>query len=276
VTGKVDIDWAVDNNNFLYAFVATGHRAAGLNGDGTPFNGEDVTDYEAGWKGTFFDGHVATQLGGYYDNYDDFVMSFFDPLNALGLSGGEDLNITGTTVLKGIEAQVQAAFDGLSVNAGVSYEDSALPTFFAQDARFTLGGPCDHATGPAAPFPINCVNLGGRTLPNAPKWTAQFGVQYVIDLGDDHTLTPRLDYGFVSSQWGSVFQVTGNPLLPVDRLAARNLLNGQITYDFADKWKVVAYGTNLTDLHYVATELLGKLGFPGPPRQFGLRVSKAF
>jgi len=261
LTGKVDIDWSVDDNNFLYAFVATGHRAAGLNGDGTPFKAEYVADYEAGWKAKFFDGHVQTQLGGYYDNYSNFVMSFFDPLNALGLSGGEDLNVPGNTVLKGIEAQAQAVFGGLSIDMGASYEDSELPTFFAKDAR-----------NPAA----GVQNLTGRTLPNAPKWTGQIGISYAFDLGNEQTLTPRLDYGFVSSQWGTVFHLDGNPLLPVDRLSARNLLNGQITYDLPNKWQVAVYGTNLTDLHYVATEMLGKLGFPGAPQQFGVRVSKQF
>jgi iron complex outermembrane receptor protein len=267
VTGKVDIDWSVNENNFLYAFVATGHKAAGLNGDGTKYTGEDVTDYEVGWKGTYFDGHVQTQLGGYYDDYHNFVMSFFDLGNALGGTGGEDLNVPGTTIAKGIEAQVQAVFGGLSLDLGTSYEDTAIPTFFAVDAR----NPIDPLTGG-----LLIQNLSGRALPNAPKWTAQFGVQYTFDLGGEQTLTPRLDYGFVSGRWGSVFQITGNPLLPDDQLAGQSLLNGQLTYDFDQDWQAVAYGTNLTDLHYVSTELLGKLGFAGPPRQFGIRITRTF
>ncbi|HWD28541.1 MAG TPA: TonB-dependent receptor [Rhizomicrobium sp.] len=261
VTGKIDLDWTMDQNNFLYAFVATGHKAAGLNGDGTKYTGENVTDYEVGWKAKFFDGHVQTQLDGYYDNYSNFVMSLFDPLNALGAAGTEDLNVPGTTVAKGIEAQVQAAFGGLSLDFGASYEDTAIPTFFAIDARNPFAG---------------VQNLSGRALPNAPKWTAQFGAQYVFDLGDEQTLTPRLDYGFVSGRWGSVFQISGNPLLPDDRLGAQNLLNGQLAYNFGEDWQAVLYGTNLTDLHYVSTELLGKLGFPGAPRQFGIRVTRSF
>jgi iron complex outermembrane receptor protein len=268
VTGKVDLDWSVDANNFLYAFVATGHKAAGLNGDGTKYTGEDVTDYEVGWKGTYFDGHVQTQIGGYYYDYRNFVMSFFDPSNALGGVGGEDLNVPGTTTAKGLEAQLQAVFGGLSLNFGASYEDTAIPAFFAADPRNLMIDPITHT--------IILQDLSGRALPNAPKWTAQIGAQYVFDLGEGQTLTPRLDYGFVSGRWGSVFQLFGNPLLPNDRLAAQNLLNGQITYDFNDDWQAVAYGTNLTDLHYVSTELLGKLGFPGAPRQFGIRITRTF
>ncbi|HEY1710584.1 MAG TPA: TonB-dependent receptor [Rhizomicrobium sp.] len=261
VTGKADLDWSVDENNFLYAFVATGHKAAGLNGDGTKYTGEDITDYEVGWKGTYFDGHVQTQLGGYYYDYSNFVMSFFDPTNALGGASGEDLNVPGTTTAKGIEAQIQAVFGGLSLNLGASYEDTAIPTFFAIDARNPFAG---------------LQNLSGRALPNAPRWTTQIGAQYVFDLGNEQTLTPRLDYGFVSGRWGSIFQISGNPLLPDDRLAAQNLLNGQVAYTFGNNWQATLYGTNLTDLHYVSTELLGKLGFPGAPRQVGIRITKTF
>jgi iron complex outermembrane receptor protein len=261
LTGKIDLDYQLDDNNFLYAFAATGHKAAGLNGDGTKYTGENVTDYEVGLKGTYFDGHVQTQLGGYYDDYSDFIMDFFDPLNALGTAGGEDLNVPGTTVTKGIEAQAEAVFGGLSVNLGVSHEDTSIPTFFAIDARNPLAG---------------LQNLSGRPLPNAPKWTAQAGIQYAFDLGDHQTLTPRLDYGLTSSQWGTVFQLPGgNPFLPDDRLAARNLFNGLITYN-CDKWQVALYGTNIFDQHYVASELWGRLGFPGDPQQFGIRVTKAF
>jgi iron complex outermembrane recepter protein len=261
VTGKVDLDYQVDENNFLYAFVATGHKAAGLNGDGTKYTGEDVTDYEVGWKAKFFDDHVQTQIGGYYDNYYHFVMSFYDPLNALGTGGGEDLNIPGTTVTKGVEAQAQAAFGGLSVNLGISHEDSAIGQFTALDQRNPLAG---------------FQNLTGRQLPNAPRWTAQAGIQYVFDLGNEQTLTPRLDYGYTSAQWGSVFQLpAGNPLLPDDRLLARSLFNGLVTYNI-DTWQVALYGTNIFNEHYVATELWGKLGFPGAPQQFGIRVTKAF
>ncbi|WP_164107896.1 hypothetical protein, partial [Serratia marcescens] len=70
--GKVALNWTVDASNFLYAFVATGSKAGGLNGPnlvGAPpraFAAEDVTDYEIGWKGTFMGGRLRTQLGGYY------------------------------------------------------------------------------------------------------------------------------------------------------------------------------------------------------------------
>jgi iron complex outermembrane receptor protein len=268
LTGKIDLDYTLDPDNFLYAFVATGHKGGGINGDGTVFGAENVTDYEVGWKGTYFDNHLHTQLGGYYNRYDNFQLAIYVP----ALGAGEDQNAAGTTTTKGIEAQTQAAFGGLSFDLGTSYESTSIGSFYAIDSRTGSVGPCNPASGPANPAPpVGCQNLSGHSLPEAPHWTAQFGVQYAFDLGNSQTLTPRVDYGLVGSKWGSVFEVASE-----DHMNAENIFNAQLVYDRPDNWEITAYATNLFDLHYVATELLGNLAFAGPPRQFGLRISKAF
>ncbi|HEY0105035.1 MAG TPA: TonB-dependent receptor, partial [Rhizomicrobium sp.] len=263
LTGKIDLDWNLDENNFLYAFIATGHKGGGINGNGAIFKAENVTDYEAGWKSTLLDGHVQTQIDGFYDEYKSFQMSFYDPTSF----SGEDQNAAGTTVIDGLEAQIQAVFGGLSASLGGSYVNSAVGTFYAIDSRLTIppGTPCNSATGPAS---VLCRNLTGRALPNAPKWPAQLGLQYALDLGDGQTLTPRIDYGLVGARWATVFQD-----VPFDRLAAQNLFNAQIAFTPDDTWRITAYGTNIFNLHYVSTQLLGNLGFPGAPAQYGIRVS---
>jgi iron complex outermembrane receptor protein len=179
-------------------------------------------------------------------------MSFFDPKSVMG----EDQNVTGTTVVKGIEAQAQGSFGGWTFNFGTSYLNSNIGKFVALDVR-----------NPGLGF----QNLTGRALPNAPMWTVQAGAQYTFNLGDGQTLTPRIDYGLDSARWATVFQVQ-----PFDRLAAQNLFNAEVMYDPAPDWRVTLYATNLFDLHYVSTQLLGNLGFPGAPRQVGIRLNKTF
>ncbi len=76
-SGKVSLNWTVNPNNFLYAFVSTGFRPGGLNvpvGLGTPaaFDSEKLTDYEIGWKNRAFDGHLRTQIDGFYDDLQEF------------------------------------------------------------------------------------------------------------------------------------------------------------------------------------------------------------
>jgi iron complex outermembrane receptor protein len=96
-------------------------------------------------------------------------------------------------------------------------------------------------------------------------------VQYAFDLGNHQALTPRVDYALVGSRWATVYEV-----LPADFLQEQNLLNAQLIYDYSPTLSFTAYATNVTNDHYVTLQLLGNLGMPGPPRQFGIRVYKSF
>jgi iron complex outermembrane receptor protein len=252
LTYKVDLDYTLDEHNFLYAFVATGHKGGGINANGAVFSPENVTDYELGWKGTFFSQHLKTQLGGFYEDYKNFQLAIFDPV----LGAGRDANASGSTTLKGLEAQTQAVFGALAFNLSTSYVSTRIGQFSAIDSR-------DVALGDQV--------LNGRPLPNAPLWTVQAGVQYGVDLGNHQTLTPRLDYALVGSRWATVYQVT-----PGDFLQEQNIVNAQVKYDYSDTLAFTAYGTNITNDHYVALQLLGNLGMPGTPREFGIRVYKSF
>jgi iron complex outermembrane receptor protein len=255
VTGKVALNWKLDDNNFLYAFVATGRKASGINttpaGTQTqplPFGPETVTDYEIGWKPTFFDGHMRAQLGFYYDDYKNFQLSF-------GTPGAPTMsfirNAGGTTVLYGVELEAQAVFGPLSFDLGGSYEHSALGATLVAD--------------PVSGLPSQ---LSGRQAPLAPPWTAQVGAQYAIELPNGRTLTPRIDYSYVGGQWATPYQDLG------DFLEARNLVNATLVYD-CDPYKVSFYATNAFDSHYIIGTNIG-LRYAGNPGQYGIRVERRF
>jgi iron complex outermembrane recepter protein len=279
LTGKINLEWSVDDNDFLYAFVATGHKGGGINGIGVAIYGgttypptacsgatcppifkpEEVTDYEIGWKGTYFNDQLHTQLDGFYNDYRNFQVAVYDPTTAIG----QVENAHGDSTIDGIEAQAQGQFGDFSFDFGLSYLHSAIGTFYASQTAAV----CNPATGPAGG---TCVNLTGRQQPNAAPWTAQAGIQYDFHLDGGQTLSPRIDYGGMGPRWATVFEVE-----PTDRIAAQNLFNAQLIYARPDDWQVTAYATNLFDLHYVAS-VDGSLAIPGPPRQVGIRISKSF
>jgi iron complex outermembrane receptor protein len=271
VNGKVAINWTVDPNNFLYAFVATGSKAGGLNGPNLAglaplaFDTEDVTDFELGWKGTFADGHIRSQIGGYYNLFENFQVNIIDPRSP-GLSSL--FNVPGKTKLYGLEASMQGNFDGFSFDMSMSVSNSKLPTFYAIDPRGgTPPAACNPVTGPAT---ARCVNLEGREQNYAPKLTFSGGVQYAIPLGEGTTLTPRLDYAHIGAVWGSLFQDARRG----DRIEDRNILNAQLTLKTGD-WSIGAYSTNLTNEHYVGA-INGARRLAGAPRQYGVRASISF
>jgi iron complex outermembrane recepter protein len=251
-----------------YVFVATGHKAAGLNTTPNffigshapmPFKGEDVTDYELGLKSTLFDGHVRTQIGGYYTLYNNFQVNYLD--STLNTSLIE--NVTGQTVLEGLEAQVQAVFGPWTIDANASLSHSRLGHFVARD-------PCAiAAVGPDPRCGGAPINVAGNEQDYAPDGTFNAGVQYTFALAGDSTLTPRIDYSYVAPQWGTIFE------LPVDRLSERNLVNVQLTYR-RGTLGLTGYATNLFDDRYNQLQSEGGVRLPGAPRQFGLRLFKSF
>jgi len=266
---KAAVNWTVNDDNFLYGFVATGFKPGGLNvpvglGNPAPFDSETVTDYEAGWKSTLWGGHVRTTLDGFYNDYKNFQVTVGYPLIP---TFGFELNVPNTTKIYGFEGEADAAFGALSFNLGISWMHSDLGTFFATDSRIPSVLPCDPKAGPAS---VTCINLGGKQQTYAPNFTFNVGAQYVFDLGEGNTLTPRVSYGHVGPQWATLFE---NPDLG-DRLAARNILGAQLEWA-RNSWAVTLYGTNLTDQHYVGA-LNSGLDFAGAPRQYGIRLTKTF
>ena len=258
VTGKIDLNWKLDENNFLYAFVATGHKTGGINTSFVrpgqtvldPISPEDVTDYEVGWKPTFFDGHMRLQTDFFYSIYHDFQFTY-----TAGTSASEVLNNPAATDLYGVEIEGQAVFGHLSFDFGGAYLHTSLGSFVTGDPN--SGTPQD---------------IGGNRQPNAPRFTFNLGARYAFTLPNDATLTPSVQYGYVGDQWTTVFQK--DPADAANHLAQRNLVNAQLTYD-AGPYEIAAYVTNLGDLHYVAAANVG-LFYAGAPRQFGLRLKRSF
>ena len=269
VTGKVTLNWKVDDRNFVYGFVATGHKMGGLNAPNLyvpprDFGPEDLTDIELGWKSTMFDGHVRTQLGAYYNIYTDYQVAIGDPeypqISSI-------LNVAGDTILMGIEGSAQARFGPLALDVAAAVSKSELGEFFAADPRVGRTGLCNAQTGPVS---ANCRNLDGASQSYAPEFTFSAGVQYDFNVGGGATLTPRVDYAHIGEAWTTIFanEAVG------DKLEARDIVNLRLTWA-KDDWRLAAYSTNATDQSYTAAVNSG-LRYAGPPRQYGLILTRTF
>jgi iron complex outermembrane receptor protein len=268
-SGKVSLNWTVNSNNFLYAFISTGFRPGGLNvpvGLGTPaaFDAEKLTNYEVGWKLQSFDGHLRTQIDSFYYDYKNFqVIVGYPQLPTFGF----ELNNPNPTHIYGFEAQEQAVFGDFSVDAGVAVMHSQLGRFFATDPRIATLTSCDPESGPSS---ASCIDLTGNSQTYAPNFTFNIGALYKFALSGQDTLTPRVNYGYVGPQWATLFE---NPDLG-DHLAGRSILGAQLAWTHAH-FVTTLYGTNLTDQHYVGA-LNSGLYLAGPPRQLGIRFLTTF
>lgn len=268
-TGKLSINYKIDDNNFVYGFVATGFKMGGLNAPNfyvppRDFGPENVIDYEIGWKSTMFDGRVRTQLGAYYMVYEGFQVAIGDPEYPLFSS---IMNVEDETVLMGIEGSAQIRVDDWTVDVGAAVSNSELGTFYAADPRLTRTGVCDANTGPTS---ANCQNLSGNRQSYAPELTFNIGVQYDFHLPNGAVLSPRMDYAHIGESYTTIFN---NEALG-DELEARNLVNLLLSYK-TDDWTLAAYALNATDQTYIASINAG-LRYAGPPRQFGVNLTRTF
>ncbi len=272
---KAALDWTLDDDNFIYGFVATGFKPGGLNvpvgfGQPAPFKSETVTSYEAGWKATLLDGHLRTDVDAYYNSYRNFQVSVGYPFLA---TFPFELNDPNPSKIYGVEGEADAVFGQFSFNLGLGLMHSELGTFFANDPRIvppTLQPTCDPKIGVSGAATQYCLNVGGHPQAYAPNFTFNVGAQYEFSLGGGDTLTPSVNYGHMSDQWATLFDNADFG----DKLQARNILGGQIAWTHGT-WIAALYGTNLTDQHYTAAANSG-VRWVGAPRQYGIRITKVF
>jgi len=274
-TGKVTLNWNFDRNNFLYVFVASGAKPGGLNNAEYftgpppivpgPFGQEYVTDYEFGWKTRLFNNHLHLQVGGYYNEFQHFQVIVPIPSNPLLAT---EINDPSRTKLYGLEGSAQATFGDFQMNSGLGLEHSSLGKFYTEDPRVaTSGAACDPASGPATPV---CFNLQGHPQTYAPDFTFNINALYNFHLGNGDTVTPNINYAYISDQWATLFDNVSQG----DHLTPRRLLGASVAWKHGT-FTTTLYGSNLTNDQYVSADL-SPIQLAGAPRQFGVSVMKVF
>lgn len=270
LTGKVSLNFTPDSNNLIYVFAARGYKPGGINPPGQIFAHETVWDFEAGWKSSFLDNHVHTQIGAFYNLYKNFQIDATLPSGQGGV-----FNAPGTSTIKGLEASLQARISGLRFDFGAAYVDSHVPSFPVIN-RYALGASAGlpQCTG-GATYPT-CFDYAGNTITNpnggpnllSPKWTWNASMAYTFNLGDDLTLEPRVNYNYIGSQQAYL------TYLPPDFIASHHLVSASIALAWHD-YMVEGYVTNLTKEFY-QSGVGGTNQFFGAPREFGVRLKAKF
>ncbi len=270
-TGKVALNWQVNEDNLVYGLVSRGYKPGGFNSPTAEFDPEEVTSYELGWKASFYEDHVRTQLTAYYNDYSAFQFNILEP--STGFVGIENLD---DMTIKGLEAQIQAVFGGLSFDANIGYNDSSMGSLtFINTRKLPQGSLGPQCPAGAPSNPPNCYDYtvavetspGGDAL-FAPELTYNFGVQYEFVM-DDIYITPRLNYAYTDKQFTYFAYQPESDVIDSYSLVSASV---RVTNDV---WHAELYGTNLTDEEYVAGQF-DYNEFYGAPREYGIRVGYNF
>ncbi len=273
--GKIALQWKPTDVDFLYVEGARGHTTRGINifppNDG--YRAVEVWNYEVGWKSSFDDGHLRTQLDAYYEKIGNYQAVFGTQPLGLPANGSETRNADGISKIWGVEASAQGNWDDLSIDFGAAYLNSRIGTFKNVLNPF-------EANPDAGPLnSTNCFNgvhtfdLTGAKAPFSPDVTANAGVQYKIHTGmGGLAFTPRADVAYSGTQQANLFACS------LETIKARTLLNLQMRVDSDESpWWASLYVTNVADLKYVAAvQNIPPIYYAGPRRQVGFRIGRSF
>jgi iron complex outermembrane receptor protein len=269
LSGEAGVNYKVSSDLFLYAKYARGNKSAGFNllpvtdaqaiavGAEQTVKGETADNFEAGIKSTFFDNKVMFNITAFHTKVKNYQAN-----QAIGVGNTalKFLSNVGSLTSKGVEAELQTwLVPGLHTKGFVAFDKATYSSFH-------------NSVCPAQSTALTC-DLTGRQVAWAPKWTADFTVDYTVPINDSTQV-----YGLFDVNWRSK-QNTTITLDPSAEIGGYVLASARVgTLLDNGRLDVQVWAENLFDKAYYVN-LLGYTkstgiiqGYPGNPRTYGVTV----
>ncbi|WGM40694.1 TonB-dependent receptor [Caulobacter sp. NIBR1757] len=269
---KFSMSWRPVPNMTTYFTYSTGFRTPVVNAfagrpslvDPTDLiippgaDSDDLTNYEVGLKGRWFDGKLYANLAVYYIDWQNIQVQ----ANRVSDSVQFATNIGGA-VSKGIEWEIMALpVEGLTLGLNGSLNDAKVTDLTAAEAAISGAEP--------------------NSRLSFPKFQLSAYINYRWQIADRVEGNVSMVYAHVGSYPGSFPNTPGRPTVPspvYDRTESWDVVNGAFAVAF-DKVTVGAYVENLFDDHsitYVHPEAFVANRYATQrPRTVGVRVSYDF
>lgn len=257
LTPRFGVQYQATPELLLYANYAQGFKSGSfdVSNQNPPYNPEKITSYEAGVKFQGLNDTLRVNLAGFHYDYTDLQVLSVINLQFFTQNAG-------TARVRGLEAEVTyLPAPSLQIDLNATYLDSEYKKYL----------------GASAPRPnAGNVDFSGNRLNNAPKFTANLGVQneWAVAPG---TLRLRGEL-----YYSSRYFFTPDNIAPLDQKAFARV-NAFLTLSTDAGWDISLFGKNLFDkiikvAGNVDTSLLGSAieGAVGAPRTYGLSVGYRF
>jgi iron complex outermembrane recepter protein len=264
-TYKGGIEYDLDSSKMLYAGIATGFKAGGLNTMAIfpplAFDPEKLTSYSAGAKTRFMNNQLQLNIEAYYYDYNGYQVqlhggTFVDPLTGQVNTGG---NFMGNAK-KGNSFGLEFRPDWLiTANDRVTAEFAYMKTKLGE-----LVLPANMGAPP--------LDVTGTDLPNAPHLSGTLSYEHIFYLEDGSTVTPKFSTKITEGYWNTIEKNQ-----PGAYQGSYSMSDFYLTYASASgKYIASLWGKNLEET--VATDYV----FPlyrrviMDPRTYGLTFSVKF
>ena len=240
-------------NTNVYGTVARGFKAGGFNAasptGAEAYNQEHSWNYEAGVKTSGLANRVSASIATFYIDWTDLQVN----IPNAAVPGQFFIGNAAGAASRGVELELRARPDqGIDLFGGVGFTH----------ARFSNGSRS------------NGVDVSGRTLANAPSYTADFGVQYSRPLRGGLALTARAEAICYGDYQYDDANTAGQNAYTLTNL--RGGVRGQ--RGFVELWVRNAFDTAYIPVAfpYPGLAASGFVGENGAPRTLGIRAGVSF
>jgi len=215
-TPKFNLTWHVTDDKLVYATVSRGFRPGGANrvligGLNIPFKPDYLTNYEIGWKTSWFGNTLRFNGAIYQDDWKDLQYNFLGPYSVTIILNAAQARS------QGLESQIDwVPVEGLTLSAGIALTHARLTSNYCGPKFIDANGnPITSCPSPQAP--------SGTALPTTPSFKGNLSARYTFPLMDSKAYVE-----------GTV--VNQDAVWPDLRLYERSLLGqqpGWTTFDFS-------------------------------------------
>ena len=252
---KASLAYSFHEGLLGYVTIGKGFRAGGFNnvapGSNFPpgFDKESLVSYEAGLKGSAYDGRLRGAMSLFFIDYTDMQYFLFDQTGTQA-----NINVPKSEIAGGeLEIAAQPT-DSFLINFGVAFTDSEILEYEEVDGVL-----------------VPASEIIGREVPGAPVVSVNLALQHTASLSSGMNLVSRLDY----EHRGKTYWTLDN----LDTQSAYDLTNLSIALE-KEHWSARLYVNNLFDEEYIewffARRFIGlpaDIAWPSKPRQVGLEFS---
>ena len=286
---RANLTYHVDDDKLIYGTWSEGFRPGGLNRNGVvgPYLPDYLTNWELGWKTTWFDNRLAFNGAIFQEDWDDIQYSFLPPSG----SGLTVIRNAGNARIRGLEMDVNwAATYNFRLSGGLALYDAELtkeycgfndingnPVTSCPPGTLNPNDPLDPTDdelvdGPQAPV--------GRRLPVTPKLKFNVTGRYTWDW-DGYEPYAQASLVHVGSRPAALINEDVEAFGSLDEYTQVDLSMGfrrnNWSLDFFVKNAFDEAG-QLTRFAQCATDTCGSQPYTvlTPPRSIGVRFSQEF
>ncbi|MGN6498766.1 MAG: TonB-dependent receptor [Tsuneonella sp.] len=244
------IDNSALPSNQLLGFASPDPAVRAATAEGLKYKSEKARGGEIGFKSELLDRTLTLNGTAYYYKYKDLQVQTFNATTVQFITQN-----AGAVTTKGVEleARYRTPIEGLTLSSNLSYLDGKYTADFFNPGADGVSGTADD------------INLKGRDVSRAPKWSGNLAFDWQIPVGNDLALGLGGNMTFSSSYWTNNTSFNDYIQRPWQTYDAR------VSFGQADGlWQIALVGTDLTDKYYTTSS--GSRPFLAGPNPYGVPV----